>query len=449
MSNVKKTEYELFKSQYDFCFGFDKEKLNNPNKIYQDISLYQGGVGSGKTFVGSLRGLLFALKWAGCKGLVGAKSQDLLDTTTKQKYLDHLDLIGLKEGVHWWYSDRKSIINFINGSSIRFKTLSDWQQFMSSEYTWIEFEEASFLDEIIFLKLITRLRQLKKPEWEGYYRALFMHTNPQGRRGWIYKHFINPKTKKQRYRCVIASTRENEHLGEEYVEMLEELYSAEQVAEMVEGLDVDNDNTIAFPDFSPANIIENISFNRNYPLILSCDFNYNPMCWYLMQEIEGVWYVLHEFINQNVTTKEMCEKIQPVIDEFKTKNIVIMGDAHGRDRKTNGTDYGVMLSYFSGRGYDVTLRVQKANPRIKERLSILRGFIKNAKGIRRFFVDSSCKRLLYNFEECKNNLANGGLKEPTDAEIQVDDNKRFLIHPIDAISYPIYFIQAFKDSTET
>ena len=195
------TEFKLLPAQYKFCYGFDDNKLHEVDedgneKIYQDVSLYQGGVGSGKTYIGSLRGLLFALGWGGSRGLVGAKSQDLLDNTTKRKYLEHMELIGLKEGVHWWYSDRKNTINFVNGSSIRFRTLSDWEQFMSEEFTWIEFEEASFIEEIVFRKLITRLRQQKKPEWNDYYRSIFLHTNPQGKRGWLYKLFINSKSKK-------------------------------------------------------------------------------------------------------------------------------------------------------------------------------------------------------------------------------------------------------------
>ncbi len=445
------TEYKLLPNQYKFCFGFDKEKLNMTDKeghpkIYQDISLYQGGMGSGKTFVGSLRGLLFALQWGGSRGLVGAKSQDLLDNTTKRKYLEHMEIIGLKEGVHWWYSDRKNTINFINGSTIRFKTLSDWETFMSEEFTWIEFEEASFIEEIVFIKLITRLRQQKRPEWKNYYRALFMHTNPQGRRGWLYKHFINPKTKKPSYRYVTASTRENHHLGDEYVEMLEELYSAEQVAEMIEGLDVDTDNTVAFPNFSEANIVQNSEFDKNYPLILTCDFNYNPMCWYLVQKRGDEWHILRELVMQNVTTKDMCKQIQPVIDEFKTKKIIIMGDSHGRDKKTNGSDYSVMIQHFSNIGYDVTLKVQKANPRIIERLSLLRGYICNAKGRRKLFIDSNCEKLIYNFEEAKNNLANGGLRTPTEKEVQDDISKIFLIHPIDAISYPIFYTQRLVDN---
>lgn len=399
---------------------------------------------SGKTFCGSLRGLYFALKWAGCKGLVGALSQDLLDTTTKVKYLEHLNNIGLKEGVHWWFIEKGSAIKFLNGSYIKFKTLSDWRQFMSTEYTWIEFEEASFIDEITFKKLLTRLREFQRPEWEGYYRAMFLHTNPQGRRGWIYKYFRNKDTKIPSYRCVTASTRENYHLGSSYIDLLEDIYSAEEIAEMIEGQDLDNDNTIAFPSFTEGNIKE-LEYDSNYPLILTCDFNYNPMCWYLVQRREDSWYIIKELIAQNVTTKQMCEMVQKVIEEYRTQDLIIMGDSHGRDKKTNGSDYSVMLQHFSKAGIRCLLKVQKSNPRIKERLSILRGFICNAKGVRRLFVDKSCTHLIYNFEEAKNNLGNGGLKEPTDKEIQADGKKLFLIHPIDAISYPIHYEQTLQD----
>lgn len=446
----KTTEYNLLPAQYEFLFGFNKEKLHQKNKdgfkkVYNDVSLYQGGMGSGKTFVGSLRGLMFALQWAGCRGLVGAKSQDLLDNTTKRKYIEHMDNIGFKEGVHYWFKDRGQAIEFKNGSVIRFKTLSDWETFMSEEFTWIEFEEASFIEEIVFIKLITRLRQQERPEWKDYYRCMFLHTNPQGKRGWLNKFFIDPKTRKPSYRYIYASTRENHHLGDEYVEMLEELYSADQIREMVDGIDPDSDNTVGFPDYDNGNVKDKIEYNSDLPLILTCDFNYNPMCWYLLQEDRGTWYVLKELIHCNVTTKQMCDLIQPIIDSYGAKKLIIMGDSHGKDRKTNGSDYGVMTTHFSAKGYDVLLQVQKANPPVKDRITLLRGIIKNAKGTRRLFIDDSCKWLKYNLENAQNNLSNGTLHIPTDKEIQNDPNKLYLIHPIDAVSYPMFFLQRMRD----
>lgn len=315
---------------------------------------------------------------------------------------------------------------------------------MSEKFTWMEFEEASFLEEEIFDKLITRLREVPREEWKDrYYRALFLHTNPQGRRGWIYKKFINPKTKIKDYRCIIAPTTENHFLGKEYVKMLKDNYSAEQIQEMVEGLDVEYDNTIAFPQFTDRNIKE-LEYDPNEALVLTCDFNYNPMCWYLVQEVGREWHILKELIKENVTTKDMCQLIQPILSEYNTRRLVIMGDAHGRDKKTNGSDYSVMLAHFTDAGYSVDLRVSKSNPPIKDRLAVLRGLLCNANNLRRVYVNPDCKRLIYNFEECKNHLGNGGLKIPTDSEIQSNDDKRYLIHPIDAISYPMYFMHSLR-----
>lgn len=439
-----KVKYKLLPTQYKFAYGIDESLINNSNDVYLDVSLYQGGFGSGKTFIGSLRGLLYALQWEGCKGLVGAASQDLLDGTTKVKYLEHMANIGLKEDVHWWFKDRKQTIEFINGSQIRFKTLSDWSQFRSTEFTWIEIEEASLIDEKTFKELIARVREQKRNSWNGYYRSIFLHTNPQGARGWMYKLFHNPKTKIKSFRSVIASSRENHHLGSNYVSNLEELYSADEIQELLEGIDCDNDNTVAFPNFNTANIKDDIVYNPNYPLILACDFNYNPMCWYLMQEYDGCWFVIDELINNSITTYNMCKRIQPIIDNYNPSELIIMGDSHGNDKKTNGSDYGIMMAYFADCGYNYTLRVQKSNPLIKERLAELRRYILNGKGVRRLFVSSKCKWLLYNFNECKNQLSNGGIKIPTDTEIQKDPDKLYLVHPIDAMSYPIYYLSRLR-----
>ena len=220
---LKETKYELFPTQYKFMFGYGQERAKKERDKFIDVSLYQGGFGSGKTFIGSLRGLWFALNFAGCTGLVGAATQDLLDGTTKLKYEWHLSNIGMVEGVHWWYSDRKTKMTFMNGSTIRFKTLANWENFRSTEFTWIEVEEASLIDEKTFKELMARLREPARSDWDSPFKSMFLHTNPQGSRGWMYKFFHNPKTKVPNYRAVIAATTENTYLGKEYVDNLKEI----------------------------------------------------------------------------------------------------------------------------------------------------------------------------------------------------------------------------------
>lgn len=445
--NIKETEYMLLPQQAEFLFGISEDKFHQIDdktglkKIPTDISCYQGGFGSGKTFCGSLRGLHYAFKYPGIKGFVGASTQDLIDNTTKAQYIEHLDNMGMKEGEHYYWSDRKTQLNLINGSKIYFKTLSNPDQFRSYNLGFIEFEEASLISEYGFTTLLSRLRQPVRSDWdEHFHYALFMHTNPGGTRGWINKRFINPKTKTEGYRYVTASTRDNIFLHSGYVEMMEKAYSKDQAQEFIEGKDVDYDNTVAFPDFDESNIRDNLPFNPNEDLILTCDFNYNPMCWYLVQYYNDTWHILREIIEESITTGECCRRAQVEIDQLGIKKFLLMGDAAGAQRKTNGSDYGIMMSYFVNKGYNVIPRVQKANPLIKERLAVLRGYIKNVKGEKRLLVDSSCVKLLENFDKCRNNLSNGGLKIPTDTEIQKDNSLRYLVHPIDAVSYPIWFM---------
>ena len=57
---------KLLKAQQEF--------LNIPHKYALDVALYQGGYGSGKTFSGSLLGIMLCLKYPGIRGLVGRRA---------------------------------------------------------------------------------------------------------------------------------------------------------------------------------------------------------------------------------------------------------------------------------------------------------------------------------------------------------------------------------------
>ena len=64
--NTHKITYQFFDAQREF--------LEIPHDYSIDVAVYQGGYGSGKTFCGSLLGILLCLKYPGIRGLVGAKT---------------------------------------------------------------------------------------------------------------------------------------------------------------------------------------------------------------------------------------------------------------------------------------------------------------------------------------------------------------------------------------
>jgi phage terminase large subunit len=123
-----------------------------------DIFCYQGGYGSGKTFAGSLLGLLLAFKYPGSTGMVVAKTWPLLRHTTLRSYFDHLNAMGLEAGVHFTYKATEQCLMLYNGSEILFRHMENPDAVKSLNCAWVEVEEMGLLSEDDFLMLLSRLR---------------------------------------------------------------------------------------------------------------------------------------------------------------------------------------------------------------------------------------------------------------------------------------------------
>lgn len=161
-----------------------------PHEYETDVAVYQGGYGSGKTWCGSLLGILLALRYPGIKGLVGAQTLGLLRDTTLDQYFKHLENMGIQ----YVYIKSENKIKFENGSEILFRHLEEDDKLKSLNLGFVEIEEMSDTPYATFLMLLGRLRQEKRPEWKNFRYRLFGHTNPEGARGWLYENFkVNPK----------------------------------------------------------------------------------------------------------------------------------------------------------------------------------------------------------------------------------------------------------------
>ena len=208
-------EYKLLDKQIEF--------MSIPHDEELDVALYQGGYGSGKTWCGSLLGILLAKKYPGSRGLVGAKEYELVRKTTLVSYLEHLDALGYKQGIHYNYNKVDKIIKFKNGSEILFSSLEDPEKIKSLNLHWAEIEEASQVGDSTFKQLIGRLRNLYRGKnWENFRYRLFGHTNPQSNKGWIYERFVERKL--PNYRLIIAPTTNNKYLPEHYVKSLRDSF---------------------------------------------------------------------------------------------------------------------------------------------------------------------------------------------------------------------------------
>ena len=426
-----------------------KEFIEIPHSNSLDVAIYQGGSGSGKTWCGSLLGILLAKKYPGSRGLVGAKEYELVRKTTLVSYLEHLNALGYIEEKDYTYNKVDKIIHFSNGSEILFSALEDPEKFKSLNLHWAEIEEASQISDSSFKQLLGRLRNTYRGKnWVDFRYRLFGHTNPQPDKGWIWKRF--KEHSKENYRLIIAPTTNNIYLPKHFIQSMKESFDEEYYKINVLGEFGDYSSGLVVKGFDNENKLK-LRYNPNLPLHLTCDFNVDPMCWALAHKDENDVYFFDEIVIEKTTTQQCIEEC---IEEFLRRypkhksEIIINGDASGDNRSTQSeyTNYAIIKNALLEHGYkNIKFRLRDYNPPILNRISAFNARVKNSKGDRHLFIDPcKCKWILYNIYNLSFKEGTSIVDVPTHTQIKSNREAKFLEHPFDAISYLVEYYWRVK-----
>ena len=422
-------EYKLLKAQREF--------LEIPHNYSLDVAVYQGGYGSGKTFSGSLLGILLALKYPGIRGLVGAQTYTLVRDTTVQSYFEHLENINFREGTDYEWSSSLQKLIFKNGSEILFKHFDEPNKLKSLNLGFVEIEEMSDIPYDTFKVLLSRMRQRRKKEWQNFTYRIFGHTNPEMQRGWVYKTFIdNPAPN---YRLITAPTTENIYLPEGFCDELKKIYDEQYYRIFVLAQNGEYNNGLVIKDFTDENIKE-IKYQPEMDLHISCDFNVDPMCWVFAHKTEDKVFYFDEIAMENTTTAKACEEFCRRYPAHKGR-IIINGDASGDNRSCTSeyTNYVIIKKKLLQYGYDVEIQIKAYNPPIKNRIMAFNSKVRNAEGEICLYVDKKCEKLLYNIYNLKYKEGTSRIDIPTYQQIKQSKELKFLSHPMDAASYLVDF----------
>lgn len=413
-----------------------REFINIPHNNPLDVAIYQGGYGSGKTWCGSLLGILLATKYPGSKGLVGAKEYELVRKTTLVSYLEHLDNMGFLLGRDYTYNKIDKIIRFSNGSEILFSALDDPEKYKSLNLHWAEIEEASQISDSSFKQLLGRLRNTYiGKDWEDFRYRLFGHTNPQPDKGWIWQRFV--ENKQDNYRLIIAPTTNNIYLPEHYVESLKESFDEEYYKINVLGEFGDYASGLVVKGFNQNNIKE-LHYIDDLPLHLTWDFNVDPMSCVCAHVTNGKVFYFDEFILENSSTQRT---IDAVIEKYPNHkgDIIINGDASGDNRSTQSevSNYIIIKNALKSHYPEnkIKFHLRPYNPPIKNRIAAFNAMICNSKGERRAFFDKKLKWCLYNIYNLKYKVGTDIVDVPTYTQLKSDYTLKYLEHPFDAMSY--------------
>jgi hypothetical protein len=120
-----------------------------------------------------------------------------------------------------------------------------------------------------------------------------------------------------------------------------------------------------------------------------CDFNYTPMSHGCAVIRNGNIFVLDEIILEGakgyMNVMEFCVKYK----DHQNKNICLYGDSSGSNGAKHGLDseYSLMVQEFRKNGWEVNMKVKKANPAIKDRQNAVNALICNALGEIKLFVN--------------------------------------------------------------
>ena len=422
-------EYKLLKAQREF--------LEIPHNYTLDVAVYQGGYGSGKTFAGSLLGILLCMKFPGIRGLVGAQTYTLVRDTTLQTYLEHLDNMGFQEGIDYEWSSTLQKLVFRNTSEVLFRHFDEPNKLKSLNLGFAEIEEMSDIPYETFKMLLGRMRQQPKKEWQNFTYRIFGHTNPETQKGWVYKTFAeNPAPN---YRLITAPTTQNIYLPKGFCDELKKIYDEQYYNIFVLAQNGEYNKGLVIKDFTEENIRE-INYQNELDLHICCDFNVDPMCWVLAHKTDEKVFYFDEIVLENTTTAKACEEFCRRYPAHKGA-IIVNGDASGDNRSCTSeyTNYVIIKKKLQQYGYDADIKIKAFNPPIKNRIAAFNAKIRNAEGEICLYVDKKCEKLLYNIYNLKYKEGSSRIDIPAYTQIKQNKELKFLSHPIDAASYLVDF----------
>lgn len=196
--------------------------------------------------------------------------------------------------------------------------------------------------------------------------------------------------------------------------------------------------------WSADNINEKIRFVPDLDIYWSLDFNVNPAMSTLAHFDGKKFFVFDELVLNNVITQDVVDEFVRRYPPEMVKGVIqICGDASGKYRKTQSkySDYAIIINTLAKAGYHYKLNLRNFNPPILARVNAFNKQVYTDAGERNVLVHPRCKWLLYNMKNLKFKEGTSLIDEATPSQIADDNDKLYLGHIFDAVSYMVEFFK--------
>ncbi len=196
--------------------------------------------------------------------------------------------------------------------------------------------------------------------------------------------------------------------------------------------------------WSSDNINDKIRFVPDLDIYWSLDFNVNPFMSTLSHFDGKKFFIFDELVLNNVITQDVVDEfIRRYPPEMVKGTVQICGDASGKYRKTQSrySDYAIIINALTKAGYRYKLNLRSYNPPVLARVNAFNKQVYTDLGERNVLVHPKCKWLIYNMKNLKFKEGTSLIDEATPSQISDDNDKLYLGHIFDAVSYMVEFFK--------
>lgn len=354
------------------------------------------GKRGGKTECGAVECIIHAEGKIGWKenpidppiGVIIAPTTDMLRRLALKKFLAYAEPFDFSH--HETFQE----ITWHNGHIIYGLSGDRPRRLEGVKANWIWMDEVFQMSEDLFLEAKARVSDTQGKIWVTGSLGT-QYTNPKSH--WVYKHFFEHKNSETA--AVTWSTAENPYFPQEEVQRLKESLDPRTYRQLFE---IDWNvpgSALVYPDFDDANVIRGYSYNPGLETIIAIDWGWaHPMVALFFQydrRTETV-FLFDEIVGSGLTLQTLWDRIMakqrvyvPTVGRFKVDHWYC-DIAGNQEREQSGQSN---IAWFKQAPRNVHLKYRRTA--VQYGLPIVRSYIKNGMGQRRFFIDETrCPKTL-------------------------------------------------------
>jgi hypothetical protein len=285
--------------------GSQKDFVNTDERY----AAYIGGLGSGKTFAGIVRGLKFSQQPKppgtniGPRGVCAAINYPVLMDVVLPEFWEITEGTGLVK--QYIKSEKKAILR--NGAEILFRSLDQPDKMRGLKLAWFFIDEGRHVTRKAWDILVGRLRQ------PGYAHGGWVCSTPNGY-DWMWELFNEESPfHLDSAQWFGASTFANrDHLPAEYIDDLQVSYSGKWYEQEVLGKFVGLMSGAVFPEWDPVEYSRPLAYDPSLPLYSFWDFGVGDLGVCTFAQIEhkeeqtptGVKYIPYLYILDTIEAQD-------------------------------------------------------------------------------------------------------------------------------------------------